>query len=188
MKCATTRQFVHAELDGELSAEQQAALAEHVQNCSDCRAMRSQMLAIRSAMQRLAAATEPNSIPLQPVSFARNRRVLRPVVPAWTWAAAAVFVLCVAGWLARDIVRQSPVGTAPLAINHSRPVENPVAVANLPEPTPVETRKVTLETAPDTIVVPCKSQNPRVTVFWLYQVTATAQNAEPAGQANDRPM
>lgn len=188
MNCATARQFVHAELDGELSAEQQAALAEHVQNCSDCGAMRSQLLAIRSAMRRLAAATEPNSIPLQPISFARSRRVFRLAVPAWTWAAAAVMVLCFAGWLAKDIMRRSPGGPAPLAIDHNPPVENPVALANLPQPAPRETPNVTIQTPPDMIAVPCSSRNPRVTVFWLYTVTTTVQNSEPTDRNADRPM
>ncbi len=187
MNCRTARQLVHAELDGELSAVRRAALDEHLQACDACRAVRSQLLAIRSAMRRLAAASEPADTPLPPIPFSPVRRVPWLGIPAWTWAAAAVIVLCFAGWLAKDMVHRSPVGPAPVAVNRNQVVE-PLTVATLPQPAPQETTEVTIQTPPDTIVLPYKSRNPRVTILWLYKVTATAQKPEPADHQIDRPL
>ena len=187
MNCTTARQYVQSEIDGELSTAQQADLAEHLRTCDACRAMRSQLRAIRSAMQRLAAASEPNDTSLPPIPFSSVRRVSWPGVPAWIWAAAAVIVLCFGSWLAKDMLHRSPVGPGPVVVNRDQPVEPPTVV-QLPQPAQREAAEVTIQTPPDTIVVPYKSRNPRVAIFWLYKVTTTVRNPEPADRQTGRPM
>ena len=188
MDCRIARQYIHAELDGELPAERQAALGEHLRACDTCRSARLQLQAIRSAMRRLAAASEPAELAPAPIPFSAIQRAAWPAIPAWGWAAAAVIVLCLAGWMAKDMVRHSPAEPSPVAIRPDRPAEPPVVVAKVPQPAPRETAEITIQTPPDTIVVPYKTQNPRVKVFWLYKVTTTVQNSEPADPQTDRPM
>lgn len=186
MKCSTARQYVDAELDGELPATQQAALSEHLRTCGACRSMHSQLLAIRSAMQRLAEASEPARTSPSPIPFSPVGRIYRPAAPVWAWAAAAVFVLCVAGWMARGLRHEPPVFPSPVARQQETP---PIAIANaLPRPSlRQEAAEVTIRTPPDTIVVPYPTRNPKVTIYWLYPVQNTARNPEPADRNTDRP-
>ncbi len=187
MKCTIARQYVHAELDGELTARQQVALDEHLHTCEACRAVRSQLMLIRSTMGRLAKASEPEGTPLAPIAFSPVRGSLRLTVPTWIWAAAAVFVLCFGGWLAKDLVQPTTVRPDAVALKSDQPIEPPI-VAEVPQPALRERPTVAVEALPDTLVVPCESKNPRVTVFWLYKLTATAENSEPADRETRRPM
>ena len=187
MKCSTARQYVDAELDGELPAAQKTALDEHLRACGACRTMRSQLLAIRSAMQRLAEVSEPARTSPSPIPFSPVGRIYRPAAPVWAWAAAAVFVLCVAGWMTRGLWHQPLVHPSTIARQQETP---PTAIANAqPQPSPrQEAAEVTIQTPPDTIVVPYPTRNPKVTIYWLYPVQSTARNPEPADRDTDRPL
>lgn len=187
MNCTTARQQIHAALDGELDVAQQAVLDAHLRGCGACRAMRSELVTIRAAMQRLAAASEPDGSALGPIPFWPVRRMVWSAVPTWTWAVAAVVVLCLGGWLASGWLRHSPVKPGPVMVDRTQPVA-PAGAVPSPHLAPQADRQVTIRTPPDTLVVPYKSRNPRVTMFWLYKVRTAAEDREPADRDAGRPM
>ena len=84
------RDLLNQENDGGLSAEQQARLDDHLVGCAECRAERSQLLALADLLQRSQLIVEPTF---------RNRVMSSLPAAGWesrhprTWAMpAAVFV------------------------------------------------------------------------------------------------
>ena len=81
---------IDAELDGELSLVERAALAKHLANCSHCAGARASQLEVRVALARSAG---------NPHAFA----VPRPTIRAGTlalWVALALSTGLLAGWVA----------------------------------------------------------------------------------------
>jgi anti-sigma factor RsiW len=81
---------INAELDGELSLAESAALARHLATCSLCAGVRVSQLELRVALARSAGAPETRTVPRSPL---RTRAVA--VWIAWSLVAGAV-----AGWAA----------------------------------------------------------------------------------------
>jgi hypothetical protein len=84
-----------AYLDGELTREERAAVAEHVAACTECAARLAEFAAVDEATAALAAAPPSGYFEALPARL-RSRLAARPVtrrLPAWTWAAAAALFL-----------------------------------------------------------------------------------------------
>lgn len=84
---------IEAELEGELSLAERAALARHLVSCPHCAGARASHLEMRAAMA--ASAGDPHARTLATKSGARTRTVLFYVLLALAAGAAA-------GWLAKE--------------------------------------------------------------------------------------
>jgi anti-sigma factor RsiW len=81
---------IAAELDGELSLAESAALARHLATCSMCAGARISQLELRVALARSAGAPEARAVPRSPL---RARAVT-------AWLGASLLVGAVTGWVA----------------------------------------------------------------------------------------
>ena len=164
MNCTTARRCVQLELDGELPRRRGAALQQHLRTCESCRQVHRQLAAIQTAMHELAGESElPH--PRGPALDFGHRRAIR-----WRagLAAAAVLVLCVGGWLATSAVRTDAPERPVIVQNH----------ANTPVPETLDPRllvEVTFDPASDVIAVPIETENPNVTIIWVYPTWKTAK-------------
>lgn len=81
---------IDAELDGELSLMERAALAKHLATCSHCAGARASQLEVRVALARSAGDPHARVVP---------RPTIRGRALAF-WAVAALALGIAAGWLA----------------------------------------------------------------------------------------
>ncbi|HLQ69282.1 MAG TPA: zf-HC2 domain-containing protein [Gemmatimonadales bacterium] len=79
---------IDAELDGELSLVERAALAKHLTTCAHCAGARASQLEVRVALARSAG---------NPHAFVVPRPVIRPGALA-LWVAIALGIGLLAGW------------------------------------------------------------------------------------------
>jgi anti-sigma factor RsiW len=82
---------IDAELDGELSLVERAALAKHLATCSHCAGARASQLEVRVAVARSAGDPHARVVP---------RPTIRGRALAF-WAVVALALGITAGWLAR---------------------------------------------------------------------------------------
>jgi len=89
MDCNRGRQMIHAELDGELTEEHRALLAEHLGECAACAQLRTSLMALTTDLATLPLPAQPegfrDAVMSQVEGLARKRRgrlwVLRPALP-----------------------------------------------------------------------------------------------------------
>jgi len=81
---------IDAELDGELSLVERAALAKHLASCSHCAGARASQLEVRVALARSAGDPHARIVPRPTI---RGRALV-------LWAAMALALGIAAGWLA----------------------------------------------------------------------------------------
>jgi anti-sigma factor RsiW len=81
---------ITAELDGELTLPERAALAHHLTSCTACAGARASHLELRVALARSAGHPDADAVPRAPI---RGRRVA-------LWVAVTLLVGLAAGWLA----------------------------------------------------------------------------------------
>ena len=84
MKCERARNLIHAELDGEINAEQQKLLHAHVETCESCGLMRAQWRAMERGFDWLAEQSETCA-----QAPATASTIIRP---SWLWRAAGAAV------------------------------------------------------------------------------------------------
>ncbi len=68
MNCEQAHNLIHAELDGDITAEQQLALQTHTETCESCGLMRTQFRAMEKSFDWLAEQSEvvPQAAPAEP--------------------------------------------------------------------------------------------------------------------------
>lgn len=81
---------IDAELDGELSLVERAALAKHLATCAHCAGARASQLEVRVALARSAGDPHAHVVP---------RPIIRPRTLV-LWVAVALIVGAAGGWLA----------------------------------------------------------------------------------------
>lgn len=151
MKCERARNLIHAELDGEINAEQQGALQAHVETCESCRALQAQFKAMAEGFEWLAEESEtvPQTAPaIIRLSWARR-------VGGAATAAAAVIALLVA-W---------PFGGSS---EHTRFVSSDESTTDQPGGSRFEFELVG-ESFEKYLAVEQESSDPHVHIVWLYK-------------------
>jgi anti-sigma factor RsiW len=154
-------ELLDAYLLGWLSAEEAAAFESHLASCAECARQKSLQARIDEAAEK--ARNQPEAVP--PLLVARTHRRVRA---ARTWrlvriacglaAAALLVVLPGRSWFAGlggtgvSPVAQSSTGKMPVP---------PVAAA-------IEPPRVRLVDPSSAILVPMPSENPDVTIVWVY--------------------
>jgi hypothetical protein len=147
---AHERERLSAYLDGELAAEERAAVDAHVRTCAECTAALAEMRAVDEAFRQLPAEAPAGyfeSLPsrvrtrLDAQGAGRERRVpaassRRLHLPSWTWAVAAALVLAAVTPLTLKRARPLPIPPSPATEAPALRAEAP-GKANLP-PRPAE--------------------------------------------------
>ncbi len=155
MNCEQAHNLIHAELDGDITAEQQLALQTHTETCESCGLMRTQFQAMEKGFDWLAEQSEvvPSAAPAEPTIIrgpwsltlaCQGRRVAGIAV-----AAAA----CVALYLAL------PFGGP----------QDGVEIASDQPPKPKLEFRLTGESFEKYLAVEQESAAPNVHIVWLYK-------------------
>lgn len=102
MKCEDVLELISASLDDELTAQQEAQLQAHLDQCGKCRALREELLGLREGCGQLEAAPPPAlkeqimaALPAQDRETAKKRRSRWK---SWAAMAAALALIAVAAW------------------------------------------------------------------------------------------
>jgi len=105
MNCDKYQEMISAQMDNELSVDDEPTLWEHLAHCENCRAWRRDQLSLRDEFAAWPEESLPPSAwPLPPEQPVRAYRV--PRVLAW---AAAILLLVEGAWIGRGLV--SPPAT-----------------------------------------------------------------------------
>ncbi len=148
MNCEQAHNLIHAELDGDITAEQQLALQTHTGTCESCGLMRTQFRAMEQGFDWLAEQSE----------FILQAAPTRPTIIRGPWlrrvaAIAAAAAACVTLYLALPFSR--PSGEHEVAVN--------------PPPEPKLEFHLTGESFDKYLAVEQKSNQPNVHIVWLYK-------------------
>ena len=121
MNCEQYQEFASADLDGELDAENEPTLWEHLTRCETCRLWRRDLLAIRKEFQHWPEESLP-SMPVESALPPSARRKVYHIPRALAWAAAVV--LLVQGvFLTAGIVRAPETAEPVIALPEEETVE-----------------------------------------------------------------
>lgn len=172
MNCSNAQDAIQLDLDGELPAHLRAVLDAHLRACADCRERHRQIAAIQTAVHGLAEASDQMHAPMPSIDFVRPRRL------SWRsgLAAAAVVALCFGTWLMANRLHSNAPAPAPQIVQAPPtigPVEPQAAEMSPPKQRPNVT--VSFSNADDVIAVPVETENPNVTIIWVYHTVKTAK-------------
>jgi anti-sigma factor RsiW len=156
-----------------LSEDERSRFEAHLSNCPECR----QFVEEEQRLESLLAQANTACVPVPPALIGRIdqrlRQARRQRVAAWTTGLAAAGVLiCAVG--ARLLMQRVPQAK----------LVQPPTVAQLPPPaapTPAKRRsvEVTFEPSSDVIAVPHKTDDPSVTIIWVYPTIKRDQGSNP---------
>jgi anti-sigma factor RsiW len=156
-----------------LSDDERVQFEAHLPNCLDCR----QFVEEAQRLDSLLARANATCVPVPPALISRIEQRLRQArrrrTAAWATglAAAAALICALSTWLfiqrVPDVAPAQPLKTARLP--------------ELPRPShePQPSVEVTFEPSSDVIAVPQKSDNPSVTIIWVYPVIKMDQESSP---------
>ena len=148
MNCTQAHDLIHAELDRDITAQQQLALDAHAEKCESCGLMRTQFQAMGQGFDWLTEHSEilPQAAPAEPT-------IIRG---PWIRRAAAIAVAaaaCVTLYVALPFSR--PSGEHEVAVN--------------PPPKPKLEFHLTGESFDKYLAVEQESTVPNVHIVWLYK-------------------
>lgn len=97
MRCAEAQEELSAYLDGELTAEEQAAMCAHLASCAACAAAARALARAVQAVKELPPVPAPPGLPAQVVARIEEARAQERRVPLWRilWPTAAAIFLAV---------------------------------------------------------------------------------------------
>ncbi len=148
MNCEQAHNLIHAELDGDITAQQQLALQTHTETCESCSVMRTQFRAMAKGFDWLAEQSQvvPSAAPAEPT-------IIRG---PWIRRAAGIAVAaaaCVALYVASPFGR--PSGKHEAAV--------------VPPPQSKLEFHLTGESFDKYLAVEQESTEPNVHIVWLYK-------------------
>ena len=145
---------------GILPDAEQAGFEQHLQTCPDCRRSLSSQSYVDRLLDRAADLAEPLPSGLADRVEARIRRHVRRRRMCVAAAALSAAAACVV--LSFQLVRPDQ------QLEESRPT---IAMPQVPASV-----EVAVETSEDVIAVPIATDNPNVTIIWLYPVMKLTTN------------
>ena len=148
MNCEQAHNLIHAELDRDITAQQQLALDAHAEKCESCGLMRTQLRAMEQGFEWLAEQSEvvPSAASAEP-TIIRGPWLRR--IAAFAAAAAACVTLYVA------LPFSGPPGEHKVVVN--------------PPPKPKLEFHLTGESFDKYLAVEQESTEPNVHIVWLYK-------------------
>jgi anti-sigma factor RsiW len=153
-----------------LSNAERAEFAAHLAGCPAChQAIREQEL-MDQMLLRAATLLQPVSASLAEQTERRLQRAHRLRFTRWaSGLAAAVVLMCITAWL---LTREPSQELSPVRI-----VEAPALQSTPVVHDPRSLVRVTFQPQAAVLAVPMKTENPNVTIIWVYPTVPTA--AEP---------
>ena len=148
MNCDQAHILIHAELDGDITAEQQLTLLTHTESCDSCSLMRTQFQAMEAGFDWLAEQSE--AVPQA-----------APVVPT-----------IIRGPWVRRVAGIAVAAAACVALYHSLPFGGPqddVKIVSDQPPEPKLQFRLTGESFDKYLAVEQESATPNVHIVWLYK-------------------
>ena len=157
-----------------LTEDQRAEFEAHLATCLDCRRAVQEQQQLEHLLTRAAAVSMAVPADLSERIERRLRQVQRRRSLAWATglAAAGVLVCALAAWL---LTQRTPIEKAtppPMAAVQPRPSES--------KPDPRSLVHVTFQPPSDVIAVPQKTDNPSVTIIWVYPTIKAAKEPTSA--------
>jgi hypothetical protein len=160
-----------------LTGEEQAEFEAHLTDCPECRHFIHENERLERLLARANAALLPVPADLPERIDRRIHQTRQRRVFAWTtgFAAAGILICAIGAWL--HLPRGPGNETSPSPVLTKRPPPSE------PRPDPRSLVEVTVEHPSDVIAVPQKTDNPSVTIIWLYPTIQAAQEptSAPAG-------
>lgn len=169
MGCEKTRIRVEDWLDGTLIEEAAGEVRDHLAFCVDCRDFFDKQRQIQNGLVALGLAADAYANSKSRYALTRQSR------RAW-FAAVGV-----AAAIALVVLLQQPADNQPLAI-----INQPASNVDADRP-PLATNLTTtihFPASPNRMVVPMKSDNPRVHIVWLYDTVVPADEPENSPQSS----
>ncbi len=147
MNCEQAHNLIHAELDGDITAQQQRALQTHTETCGPCGRMRRQLQAMEQGFDWLTGHSEivPQATPAE------------PMIIRGPWVRRAAGIIAAAACLALYLAL--PFGRSPR--------ERQVVV--IPPPESQFQFQLTGESFDKYLAVEQESTEPNVHIVWLYE-------------------
>src|SRR5262249_20129472 len=145
-----------------LTREEQVEFEAHLANCPDCRQFVQEQQRLDDLLARANAALVPVPTALIDQVNHRLRRARRRRAAVWAagLAAAGVLIGVLVPWfLAQRPAQEEPVRPAVAEAPAPRPE---------PAPDPRSLVEVTFQAPSDLIAVPRKTEDPSVTIIWVY--------------------
>jgi hypothetical protein len=156
-----------------LTGDELVEFEAHLAYCRDCRQIIQEEQRLESLLARANSALAPVPPALIDRVEHRLRQAGRRSAAAWATglAAAALLICAVAIWhLPQRVPEDGPV-PSPVAAQAPRPAELAHARRPLVE--------VTFHSPSDVIAVPQKTENPSVTIIWVYPTIKAEQDPSP---------
>ena len=155
MNCEQAHNLIHAELDGDITSEQQLALQTHTETCDSCDLMRTQFRAMEKGFDWLAEQSEvvPQAAPTEPTIIRGPWSLTRACQGRRVAGIAVAAAACVAFYLAW------PFGGSP---GEREVVVNPPPESKLQF-------QLTGESFDKYLAVEQESTEPNVHIVWLYK-------------------
>ena len=166
-------------LAGELSPGRSARFEGHLAGCPACRRALDHQRHIDRLLLQAAGQLEPGPSSLidriEKELRAENRR--RTVRSAWGLSAAAAVVLGLGLWLAEGHFHASDL-SQPIVQKETKPATEPDPL-DPPTPAPRDPprARVSLADRSSAIVLPVETENPNVTLVWVYPTVRPLQAA-----------
>lgn len=171
-------------LAGELNDPRRTEFAKHLEDCAACR---EELLAQTEVARLLRTATEMLEAPPQELKASIRRGLAVTASRRRRWVAVAAMMSAVvvgaASWGLRSsrdgrvVARPQPdqrIAERPVLEHRQADDRSRQETANVADASGIApAATVRLASTPDTIAVPIKSENPNVTIFWLYPVVRT---------------
>jgi hypothetical protein len=157
-----------------LAKDERRMFEAHLADCPDCRHRVQEDERLDSLLARANVELMPVPASLLDQIDRRLRQARRQRISAWTsgLAAAGILISAVAVRFFNPPVPDNGPGPSPVLTEHPRPAEA------LPDPRSLV--QVTVENPSDVIAVPRRTDNPSVTIIWLYPTIKAGQEPNPA--------
>ncbi len=155
MNCEQAHNLIHAELDGDITAEQQLALQTHTDTCESCGLMRTQFRAMEKGFDWITEQSEvvPQAAPAEPT-------IIRG---PWSWTLTRH---------GRRVAGVAVAAAACLALYLALPFGEPqdeVKIVSDQPPKPKLQFQLTGESFEKYLAVEQESTEPNVHIVWLYK-------------------
>jgi hypothetical protein len=151
-----------------LTSKERVDFEGHLAHCPDCQPIVQEQRQLDDLLARANVAIVPVPAGLIDEIDRRLRRARRRRMAAWApgLAAAGILICSLAAWLAQQADKERRA---------DRPVVTHKDRQAVPARDPRSLVKVSFQPSSDVIAVPQKTENPSVTIIWVYPTIKTVQ-------------
>jgi hypothetical protein len=170
---SSTCELREAYLGKWVTSKERVDFEAHLAHCPDCQPIVQEQQQLDDLLARANVAIVPVPAGLIDEIDGLLRRARRRTMIAWAsgLAAASILICSVAAWFAQQADKEGGA---------DRPAVTHTDRQAVPAPDPRSLVKVVFQPSADVISVPQKTENPSVTIIWVYPTIKTVQEPTPA--------